>query len=228
MNDVIINNTITSIIAIAGWIFAMYQFNKQHIKNINLQEENLKKELQINVAEESIKLLSQIRADLIKLNAFIDGFKFEMIGIKNSGFFSEKWKNPVNNLRECFNNYNDSTLNFLYYFESREVILNKFLNMKNTFNNKYSETSKLSNDLIRFLIDSFIVDLPLKKQIEKMDHEKYELLTESLREHIFDLFGYIHDFNIELQNAFLAEMFNYKIPQRAPEKTNVKVLSIDK
>jgi len=216
---------ITIFLTIIGWTLALYQFHKQHTKNLILQQENVKKELQIKTAEEAIKLLSNVRSALIKITGFIAGFNLEIVAAKHSHLLNEKFNYPSKMLFELHNKFNNDSLEFLYYFESREVILNKFSSMKNDFRDKYNEVNDDSIKLFNFLIESFLIEITKPSQIEKMDYEKYNSIVKQLESNMFDLHAYIFDFIVELQNVFLSDLFNYKIPTRKPLDSKIKVLS---
>ncbi|OXM82506.1 hypothetical protein [Paenibacillus rigui] len=213
--------------AIIGWWLAVRNLNKQHQRSLELDKQKFRRELQIKTADEAIKLLAQGQEILGDIHLFLIQFpgdlKFQYsltIEITHP-----RWDNPHVQLISLWDRARKACFDFCYFFESREVILNEFTEMKYDFQNKISETNKVLLDF-----NTYISQVYYSKYKQDIRLTPFELdqLTEKTNEtasYILDLISFIFDFNVELQNAFLSETFGYEVSRRQPTDPKYKVLT---
>jgi uridine kinase len=107
--------------------------------------------------------------------------------------------------------------------ESREVVLHKFVGIRNLLMSKIMNFSNIENDFMllyynkieNILITSELIDDPILEMINK-----YRM--ESMRE-IVDITAIIIDLNTGLQNEFLSKLFRFKVPLRQPAEKSKPV-----
>ncbi|RTE07178.1 hypothetical protein [Paenibacillus whitsoniae] len=222
-----INFVVPILIAIVGWWIAITNLNRQHRRNIELDRNKFKRELQIKTADEAIKHLAITReklGDVHLLLTLLPGDLKVKYTIDAAEISFKRWEKPNDQINDLWDSARKPAYNFLYFFESREVVLNEFILMKNEFLRKLSETERgLNKCTIR------IAELYYSKYLNNIklsDLETQELTDycQSSGELIIDLLTYIYDFNVELQNAFLSETFDYKVQQREPNDLKYTVL----
>lgn len=200
---------VTIIIAIIGWLIVVWNVNRQLRKNRELDSEKFKRELQIKTADEAIRLLMVLRNRYLDFKMFIyyPGTKDDLQ--RYSELLLDNWETV-----------HEAYMEFIYFFESREVILHKFRSMRDEFKTKGDELSKA--------IFSYSETVLLHLSDLTKDHRKDFLEEKELiQELIYDLQAYIYDFNNELQNAFLSDYFGYRIPKREPLDESYKFLTVE-
>jgi hypothetical protein len=222
----IIGWSLSALIATIGWWIAITNLNKQHRRNLELDKQKFIREMQIKTADEAINLLAKSRDSLGELNLYLillPGDLRTKYSV-NLEIHSSRWEKPNEQVLKLWEKSSKSILEFTYFFESREVVLNKFVGMKETYLEQLSEireaTGNYSEYLGRIYYSTYLNGIVLSEE-ELIDLENK---TKEFNEYIFDFLGYVHDFIIELQNAFLSETFGYSIPIRQPTDSRYKVL----
>lgn len=220
-------NIIAILAAVIGWVIAMKSVNKQHKKNLELSREEFKKNLQIQTSDHAIELLVKVRQSLGELNLYLIQLPGRIETVTSNPLnlkLDESGLSPSAKLSDLWNISAKDWFQFTYYFEAREVILFEFNEMKRALLDKISVVTNTITPYSFYLgslyYSKILPNLPLA------ENELIELFkkTDELNQHIYDLLGYMMDFQIELQNAFLSDIFNYSIPSREPTDPKFIVL----
>ncbi|MEK5505584.1 hypothetical protein MKX46_07260 [Paenibacillus sp. FSL P4-0113] len=222
----IIGWSLSALIAIVGWWIAITNLNKQHRRNLELDKQKFVREMQIKTADEAINLLAKSRGSLGELNLYLILLPGDLRTkyAVNFEIHNSRWEKPNEQVLKLWEKSSKSILEFTYFFESREVVLNKFVGMKDIYLEQLSEIREVIGRYSEYLggiyYSRYLNGIVLSEE-ELID---FENRTKEFNEYIFDFLGYVHDFIIELQNAFLSETFEYSIPVRQPTDPKYKVL----
>lgn len=220
-------NIIAILVAIVGWIIAMSVVNKQHGKNLDLSREEFKKNLQIATSDQAIELLAKVRQSLLELNLYLIQLpgRIKMVTTSTLDLKLDVTELPPNlRLHELWKNCSQDLFQFTYYFESREVILFEFKEMKEEVLERINTVSKTISECSPYLGQVYYSNVVPKVSLSKQVEEELREKMEEINGHVYDFIGYMADFQTELQNAFFSELFDYSVPTRQPDNPQYKVL----
>jgi len=113
-------------------------------------------------------------------------------------------------------------LNFIFYFEKNEVILNKFVESYVKIRDEFEKKHEINTSYALCIIEiGFNIH-----NYSDIDTEKLKALGEQVKNYAGDMSGYTSDLMKALQNYYQSELFGgYKIPKRQPQDKSVKVLT---
>ncbi len=222
----IIGWSISVLIAITGWWIAITNLNKQHRRNLDLDNQKFVRDMQIKTADEAIKLLAKSRESLGELNLYLILLPGDL-RMKYAVDFEisiSRWKKPNEQILQLWEDSSKAILEFTYFFESREIVLNQFTEMKQVYLDQLGEIrtiiSKYSEYLGSIYYSKYLSGIVLSEEEMRV----FETKTNEINEYVFDFLAYIHDFIVELQNSYLSKPFGYSIPVREPTDPKYKVL----
>lgn len=222
----IVGWSLSTSIAIIGWWIAITNLNKQHRRNLDLDNQKFKREMQIKTADEAIKLLAKSREALGELNLYLILLPgdLKMRYAVNFETHLKRWDKPNEQVLQLWDNASKIVFEFTYFFESREIVLNQFLDMKQVILDKMSDIRPGVSDYSQYVGSIYYSKYLSRTVLVEDEFTNLEIKTKEFNEHVYDLLSYIHDFNIELQNTFLSKTFGYSIPERQPTDPKYKVL----
>jgi hypothetical protein len=200
-------------IALVGWWFANHQFNKQFQKNLELQYLRIKTELEINTAKEAIKLLREISDLFCDLDVFVSFLVDELKLSYSDGILQSNitWKNPHGDLTNYWQNLSNKLYGFVHFFLSSEVILHNFKNTQECLFELTKDFQSNIDDLYQFLYKMHTEKYKKNIQLTPIEidilADKKNVICNKIRS--FQHLAY--EFEVDLQNAFLSEMFGYTI-----------------
>ncbi|HEX9750538.1 MAG TPA: hypothetical protein VGB22_04525 [candidate division Zixibacteria bacterium] len=212
---------LTIAIAVGGWMVAFWVSNRQVRKTFErsarLADKQAKCEMSMTAADEMIKSLREMErayGDFVEwISTRSAVLKWEAsklsIPVRSLADFQketvERWRSTVSAGTACGQT-----------FESRQVILNRFLPFHD----------KLSSVNLRF-IESIGALFPLLSPRAAKDWDALKDQLGQLKELSWDVTCYTHDFIVGLQNEFHSPLYGYLIPRRQPTDPRYKVLSVD-
>lgn len=214
--------------SIIGWKVAMKSAERQYLSNIDLNTSLIKRDLEIKTQDEAIRLLSNIRGYLMET---LNSPQNIRIQFDNVLLHREYGIAPIhmdmgeiaNEMRDNFNSLSKSIFDFTYFCESREIILSEFIPMKKALIDKFNETSNYYYNTYH----NYSMRLKFK-DIDNLTEDDFNELVEKsaqMNSFLYDILGYVYDYNVELQNAFLSDLFEYTIPVRNPPDPRAPVIT---
>lgn len=216
----IIGWIITVIISISGWLIAYNQINAQNKNNVLLETQRVRKELQVQTAEETIKHLFDIRQSLISPMLYLISLPIDLKFIVSTEYKNvpgKSWELSSNQLNELWKPTIYEFDSFIYFFDSKEVILNEFISSQNEFKSKYhvitDEIFKFIDYLRDFNYHKYVVHKISQSDLDEL-YEKCSFIVRLLD----DIQSFMKKYNSSIQNAFLSDIFSYRIQAEVPTK----------
>lgn len=205
------------------------------------EKDKLKKDLQIKATEEILEIAREVN-DKASRFLFPDFTSFQgyndtlshleknkpSSGVsKTDSIISDLHNSQLNQakdeVRNCMNNFFEnrkeyafSYCRFLNIFETKLVILNKFIGINELLSDKFKEIMDIETkimDLYHFEISTCVT---YSRPIENDLIEKMAALDNRLLEIKADIMCIYYDLSVALQNEFLSDVFGFKIPCRQP------------
>ncbi|GIO83258.1 hypothetical protein J25TS5_01900 [Paenibacillus faecis] len=215
-------------IAIIGWWIAITNLNKQHRRNLELDNQKFVRDMQIKTADEAIRLLTKSRESLGELNLYLMLLPGDL-RMKYAVDFDitiNRWEKPNEQILQLWDNSSRAILEFTYFFESREVVLNQFTEMKQVYLDQLGEIRKIVSMYSEYLGTIYYSKYLSGEVLSEEEMSIFETKTNEFNEYVYDFLAYIHDFIVELQNTFWSNSFGYSIPVRQPTDPKYKVLRV--
>lgn len=149
----IIGWSLSALIEIIDWWIAITNLNKQHRRNLELDKKKFVREMQIKTADEAISLLAKSREKLGELNLYLILLPGDLRTKYATNFeiHSSRWEKPNEQVLKLWENSSKSILEFTYFFESREVMLNRFVGMKDIYLEQLSEIREIIGSYSEYL-----------------------------------------------------------------------------
>lgn len=218
--------SLSILIAIIGWWIAITNLNKQHKRNLDLDNQKFVREMQIKTADEAIRLLSKSREPLGELNLYLILLPgdLRMKYALNFEISNIRWEKPNEQILQLWDNSSKAILEFIYFFESREIVLNKFIEMKQVYLDQLGEIREIVNTYSEYIGSMYYSKYLSGVVLSEEEIKVFENKTKEFNDYVYDFLAYIHDFIVELQNTFLSKTFEYSIPVRQPIDPKHKVL----
>ncbi|ERK31949.1 hypothetical protein [Clostridium intestinale] len=120
-------------------------------------------------------------------------------------------ENSINNFeeyRELWINYSKSFMPIISILESREIILNKFVNDKDELIDEFQKLIDLQNDVsYKITLNQLIDTISLKTVDDYQQKFMEQCIYVSCK---------VWDLQVKLQNEFLGKLFKYTVPPRKP------------
>lgn len=226
--------------------------------NIKQQKKALIRDLQIKVADDMIKEINKLSQSVFNAFLIISDFTFNLeqyndrlsyirnnpqipqphntdekikvVQIEDSfvKMYADNMNRDIEKQMEKWIIYSEDFNSFYNCFESKQVILNKFVNI---YQYILRESRVLLNSKTNF-IDIYYMEISsivMRREFVSKDIiEKAKSLSQKYEFQSLDFGIYLQDFKVELQNYFFSDLFkNYRIPRRNPKDKKEIVLTID-
>lgn len=225
--DIIIGWVIVVILNIIGWVITLILSSCQHRKNVKLNEKAFERELSVKTADETIRMSVTTIDKFVELMAnasiFLEFKSQEIHEYEHTKWNSEtilkyqelneymqkRWIDFSETLTEKWRNASSDFFKLILFMESREVILNEFVLIKNNMieslnmaQSKFQKYRKLV-----FIVKELIVN---SKPIE-IDYTTLQTNFEELEASLSQLNDLLSKLNVKLQNCFLSAIYNYTV-----------------
>ena len=202
-----IGNLIDIVAIFIGAALLLWQNKRQHDQSIKLQTIEVRKKLRLELFHK----MSEILDEATEIN-------YGLVGLSNSIDVSNEF---ISNIKDAHNKQIE-LLNKLSAMLEKHSIVSEYLNIfKAAFlcesNQLYMTFFPLNSFLARSLKTQLINDKHYENTLEK--------LSNAYRKPNVALMGYLRDLQIELQNIFLGDIFDKKVPCRKPQDPSVIVIS---
>lgn len=226
--------------AIVGALMILLQLNKQHKQNINLQREQFKQKLYLDIFEEIVDRMVRAQASLLEIHSDVSWFVIEVkqVQISQKYGLNQQIKYTSNKLIDAHYEAVENIHNMMGIFEKYEIALPMFRTIRKSFFSEVRELTKIF-DQFNSLVSKF---LPFESKMDESDTDKKTLiyrklpndtelesirkLTEEYSRKCITIFAYFFDVGVELQNNLLGGLFDRRVLPRNP-KDKSDVLSVD-
>jgi len=225
---------------VVGYGLLIFQLNKQHKNNLNLQREQFKAKIQKEIFNEisdginqSTNALIKVQSKLFAVSQKIDSKRF----LKSEGINTKPLSERTVDFIDYHHSFSKTIIEVIFILE-KFVITDRIFEIFNMALQSVSydldkSYQKVNDSLLKFLP----IDLPEDKQqkigVEILEpKEKGEVEFDTLKnnisnynEFIMDITSYLHDLKIEAQNILLGEIFDNKVSPRRPNDREYVVVS---
>lgn len=205
--------------------FISYNFLKRREKY------KLRQDLQIKVTEqilEDIKTVNEKAAMLFipdfssfkGYNSTLEYIEKNMLTELNSNqlqWSKDRISKNMDKFFDIWNEYSSSFSRFSISFENKQIILNKFIGINELLGEELMKMLTIEDEIMHlyhFDISDYVtysnpISVDLINKMEELHNEFQEK-----KAYIISVF---YDLKIELQNEYLGELFEFKIPERCPK-----------
>lgn len=122
----------------------------------------------------------------------------------------------MDNFFESWNEYSLSYSKFINSFETKMVILNKFIGIKELLFDELKLIMNIENKIMNLYYFEISNYITYSKPIDNSLINQLADLENNLQEKKVDIISIFYDMKIGLQNEFLGELYEFKIPTRQP------------
>lgn len=225
---------------VVGFALIIFQLNKQHKNNLNLQREQFKAKIQQEIFNEisdgiyqSTNAHVKVQSKLFAVRQKIDSKLF----LKNEGINTKPLSERTDDFIDYHYAFSSSIIELIYILE-KYVITDRIFEIFNMALQSVSHDldksyQKVNDSLLKFLP----IDLPEDKQqklgvkILESNHKSeddFETLKNNIsnyNNHVLDIACYLHDLKTEAQNILLGQIFKNKVTPRRPNDREYVVVS---
>jgi hypothetical protein len=221
------------LIAIGALIPAIsaYFVNNRREKSI------VKINMQARAAEELLdnikKYIEMIKKIKISLAYLLNKYNTTIKITHNLDIESDKYLYEINNLNEIiksveeykflFEEYIEKFTRLITTMEINEVIFNKMIGYRELLIEENKDVCKIYDNIINLYNIEIYENIVQNKIID----EQYILLLKKYEENFIekekDIYNYISDLKVAVQNEFFRKIFKYKVPYRNPQIGEVPV-----
>lgn len=122
----------------------------------------------------------------------------------------------MDNFFELWKDYAFSYCKFINSFETKLVILNKFIGIKELLSEELKVMMEIENRIMHLYQFEISDCITYSKPIDDNLINQIKALENIFQEKKADIISIFHDLNVGLQNEFLGDLFGFKIPDRQP------------
>lgn len=239
-----IPNFLQSIAILVGIFVVVWQVNKQHKSNVEVQNEKLRCDLRLQLREEINRHIDKLNALTVSASGFPNALKISILVAKSDAEFGKVSK-PLPQRVPAFNRVNYDiggvAIELIKTIERYELVvpqlkifqlaLNVFLHDFNAVSSEYMRVlltflpfDASDEDRLRTGVSVYNRPLPEQRQLIEI-----QLIGDKYAEVLYNLGSWIYDLNIEIQNLALGHLFKKdKLPSRNPIDPNCIVIKTDK
>lgn len=219
-------------------VFVVWQIGKQSKASIDQNRDNRRVDLKVSLYRESIEHCRDQAAAFAALSSKIATFRWTNLAI---WLDRDRWKGrpppaPVTNheeLTRLFSDVNSAKIDVVRITEEWQIIDRRLDLFRTAINATSHDLLEVWNDFIRFAAN-FVPpthDEKFSDYWRRPEPDECKLLIEKadkITELLWDLAMHFHDFQIEVQNLLLSDLFDGHAPPRQPNDPSIMVLSLDK
>lgn len=215
---------------LSGFIMVVFQLGRQHRNAINLEEQNAKKKLHLEIYQKISEQINKAQAaEKISIYGLtLPSIIEDYVARGSQRTLPERIEEIINK----FGAYSDEITKLIILIEEYEIALNKFGIFRIVFS---CQMDKVSDEYLKFtnpLHQYLPIDLPDHMNMNpiplaKPSTEMIDQLKDSgkkFHETVIDMSCYIYDFRVEAQNHLLGELFKRKVEPRRP--TDKRYISV--
>lgn len=227
--------TVLGIIVGAGII--VFQLNKQHKNDIEVQKENYREKLRLEIYQEFYTCLENAnnKTSDISMYAFLITSNMQnYIQQRATGINPPPIKARAKEFGDLHFTANNTIINLIKLIEKHEIVSPELEVFKLAFNSASHNISESFNTLYSFLLGILPMDAvdaannPIVMNVitpSEAQMGELENLINAYKDCHDELGGYLYDLNIELQKIFLSRLFTNEVKKRQPIDPNIKVIS---
>ncbi|HZK70732.1 MAG TPA: hypothetical protein VFD03_04310 [Clostridia bacterium] len=214
------------------------------------QNQLLRIDLQVKTSRELIQAIKEVsdRANGIMFPSFIwfnnynntlQNFKptDEQLNPYNkfvNQFVHDQIENSKAKARESYIQYNDLWIEYYKSFfvatsilEANEVILSKFVGIRNLLFDEMSDLSEMYNEFADLYHSNISSNITYSKQIDAETLKRVDDFKAEIMKKCIDINCIFGDLQVGLQNEFMSKLFKYTVPYRQPKDKSYQVYKPD-
>lgn len=225
---------------VVGFWLLIFQLNKQHRNNLNLQRQQFKAKIQKEIFNEisdginqSTNALIKVQSKLFAVSQKIDSKRF----LKSEGINTKPLSERIEDFIDYHHSFSESITEVIFILE-KYVITDRIFEIFNmalqsvSYDLDISYYQKVNESLLKYLP----IDLPESKQQKigvevfepkekaEVDFDNFKKNISNYNKLLMDITSYLHDLKIEAQNILLGEIFDNKVsPRRSNDREYVVV-----
>ncbi len=217
-----------SIIALLGWLFAfitsLIYINQNRKENLIIQNNEIRKRLEIEAFKEVNKMIEEINLALSEIGAYYGYELIKALSINESTLFLDKLQKTYIQL----NKQMEDRLLILWIkyqlkIRAHEIVLIRFNDLKKKIDRKFKKTILTTSEFGNYAQRLKIKDTLTSNELLEIENKciKIDKSSSSLGKGLTD-------YGLELQNEMLGEIFNSKIPKpkdKEPRRTFAQIIS---
>ena len=217
-----------SLIALLGWLFALITsliyINQNRKDNLIIQNNEIRKRLEIEAFKEINKTIEEINIALSEIGAYYGYELIKALSFNESTLF-------LDNLRITYIQLNKQMedkllllwLKFKLKIRTHEIVLIRFKDLKNKMDFKFKKSIMLAGEF-----GNFTQRLKTRSSLSKDEFLEIKNKCEKIDKSFSSLGKGLTDYGLELQNEMLGEIFNSKIPKpkdKEPRRTFARIIN---
>jgi|LGOV01.1.fsa_nt_gb glutamate synthase domain-containing protein 2 len=229
MNSIGIDNLISVIIgALLSALLSSHILKKR-------EKEKTKLDLELETVKEVLYEMKSVGDKLVSVHQIrdylLESFNNQLIKLEDGqninlsiqSFFEYTQKDIRENFDEFQKSwfaFSETFISFILSFESKEIILSRFIGIKEALVEEEKKTRLLYNKIFDIYNSSILTKVTYS---ERIDEEEIELIK-SMNNEVFidkrtDITVILYDLKIELQNEYLSDLFDFSLPRRKPQNS---------
>lgn len=231
---------VTIIGFLVGFGLILFQLNRQHRNNLELQRQQFKAKVQQEIFNDISDGIYQATNAHVKLSGKLFAVRQKIdtnLFFKREGIDPKPLSERTNDYIDLHYTFSNSIIELIYILE-KYVITDRIFEIFNMALQSVSydldkSYQAVNDSLIKFLP----IDIPKEKQQklevstlepkQKTEHD-FETLKENISNYnnqIMDISCYLHDLKVEAQNILLGEIFKNRVSPRKPKDWEYVVVS---
>lgn len=235
----LVGHALTLIGIVAAALIVVWQLSRQHRSSIELQKNNAKEALKLDIYKTLDERIRQISHANVSASTYV-----VMIPYKIENYQYQLSNNlPAQPLREralefsrLHEEANNSLINIIEEFEAWLITLPEFELFQTAINSANYDAREAYIPLFSKLLTILPIDPPENASanvprpitnpiMNEQQLRELRALVETYKNAMDDIGCYIFDLRVEAQNNLLSELFEHRVPSRKPLDPRMKVLS---
>jgi hypothetical protein len=225
--------------ATLGAIAVVLQIGKQARAAIDQNRHNESMKLKLQVYQEIVAICRNASDAEVALSSYIRSFSLDIAVSKQMRQIGQKWMVPKARVRDLIDKSHAVSMNaieIIMLTERWQIIDSRIELMRTAANVASHDIREAFAPYLDLALRVMPQELPGHPQQNPLAWqppdeaitERLEVLGETLLKALDSLGGYIHDFQIEMQNLLLGELFGQKVPTRKPIDPDAVVVQLDR
>lgn len=136
--------------------------------------------------------------------------------------------NDVNAFVSSWNKSIEDFSNIINILESKQIIFNRFIELKELLISQNEKTMQIYNKIIDIYYSKLYNQLINSNIISPEDNRMLKQLEDDFKKSKSDMLCYIYDLRVATQNEFFRKLFKYKVPIRKQQEGEVPVYDVNK
>ncbi|HDH04415.1 MAG TPA: hypothetical protein ENH01_01690 [Nitrospirae bacterium] len=235
-------NMIEIISIVAGILVIIWQNGRQHRSSLQVQKENFKEKLRLEIYQELIKSVDNTSSKLSKQSSKSMDIPISLETYSSqvaSGIRPVPPRARASQFSAEHHSLHGSIARLFYIFERYTIAVPKFKIFQTALNVAIYDSNQAYEPLYYKLLDFLPIDIQesdrkpggpsviAPKVATKEDLSHIQELCNKYNEALTDIVCYLYDLTAESQNILLGSLFDNRVPSRKPLDQNHIVITTD-